>query len=101
REPERDRDRDQERNLAGDTPDHRGDAFALRTDAVPVRGRPGPGLLRPPGGAERAEIGAQRRGVPVEGVDRLQRAQRRVELRRVAIKRVERRLDALLPVALL
>src|SRR5204862_8128377 len=61
----------------------------------------GPGLLRPPGGAERAEIGAQRRGVPVEGVDRLQRAQRRVELRRVAIKRVERRLDALLLVALL
>ena len=83
------RDGDDQRGLGGE-PQH--DAGDLRPRALVRSASPTPALRhrRRAERAERPEVVAQRVGVAAEDLDRLERAQRRVELRGVAVERVER-----------
>ena len=101
RDTERHGDDDQERDLPRDAPHGRRDAVARRRRHVAIRRRCRPRLLRPTARAQDAEVGPQRGRLAMERVDRLERPQCGVQLRGVAVERVERRAHALLLIALL
>src|SRR6266511_336052 len=100
REPERNRNRDEEGHLTTDAPDDGWNPFTRRGQSVAVGRRRRPGLLRPAGCPHRAKIRAQRRCMAMKRVDRLERPKSGVELRRVPVERVEGSLDAFLLVTL-